>query len=68
MIDVVISAEPLLADGERGARFWVQVDDFATPPLQVARAEIRLFREAGINKVGSTELWDVESGGNENGV
>jgi len=52
LMDVVISAELLGVDEDRGARFWVQFSNTLTPPMHVTRAEIRLYREAGTYKVG----------------
>jgi hypothetical protein len=60
LIEAVVSAEGLGADGERGARFWAWfVDSAALPPGDVYQADIRLTRTIGVTRV---ELFDTASG------
>jgi len=59
-IEVVVSAQALEVDGERGARFWAQFGNSTTlPPGEVYQVEVRLVRSAGLVRV---ELFDTASG------
>lgn len=60
LMDVVISAQSLGSDTERGARFWAQFSDPWIPPMLVRHAEVRLYRETGTYKVG---LFNTDTGG-----
>jgi len=52
LMDLVLSAELLGADGDRGARMWVRFRDATMPPLQYRHVETRLFRDVGTYRVG----------------
>jgi len=52
LMDLVLSAESLGADGDRGARMWMRFRDATTPPLQYRHVEARLFRDVSTYRVG----------------
>ena len=52
LMDVLLSGQVLLADGDRGARLWVRFRDASLPPTQYRHVEARLYRESGTVRLG----------------
>jgi hypothetical protein len=52
LMDVILSAESMGFDGDRGARAWVRFRDASLPPMQYRHAEARLYRDGGAFRVG----------------
>ena len=52
LMDVLVSAEILTADENRGVSMWVRFSAATLPPGLVHHAEVRLYRETGTYKVG----------------